>query len=113
MSNRVSFIESYAGFRVFFWVLWCLTFPMGYSIPTFAADFRVFKSMITHIFATIGLQTTHMSGHLTGIGIHVPQMCIEVGFSAGTGHEVVSVLQRFVGHRPITNAQGFARPLHV
>ena len=108
----MSLIELYVGFRVFLGSVVSGVLG-GYVVPTFAADFRVFKSMITHIFATIGLQTTHMSGHLTGIGIHVPQMCIEVGFSAGTGHEVVSVLQRFVGHRPITNAQGFARPLHV
>ena len=110
MSNRVSFIESYAGFRVFFWVLWCLTFPMGYSIPTFAADFRVFKSMITHIFTTIGQVTTHLSGHVTGIGIHVPQRCIEMGITSDVGEGALLALQNFVGQRPITCAQGFSHP---
>ena len=77
-------------------------------VPTFAADFRVFKQMLTHALSA-GPMNTHMTGHLSGLGIHVPQPCIEIGFSAGASEPALGALRNFVGRRPITCAQGFSR----
>ena len=105
----VSLIELYVVFRREFGG--CVSgVHCDYLVPTFATDFRVFKAMLTHILSTIDQRTTHMSGHLTGIGIHVPQSCIEVGFTVEASETALLALRNFVGQRPITCAQGFSRP---
>ena len=84
-----------------------------YSRPTFAADFREFKMMLTHICATVGGICVSTSGHLSGIGIHVPQSSTVIAFTRADSEIALLALRRFVGHRPITNAQGFSRPFVI
>ena len=81
-----------------------------YVVPTFAAEFKLFRKALTHLFSTVGFEGWSTSGHLTVLGIHVPQTCMEMGFTHDSSVEVQRILPTFVGARPITCAQGFSKP---
>ena len=88
-------------------------FSNRYLVPTFAADFRYFKQVLTYLFgqvASIGYST---SGHLSSVGIHVPQVCVQMGLQHSSSEAALACLLQFVGGRPIVNSQGFSKPFHV
>ena len=69
--------------------------------------------MISHLFAQSDGIEFFTSGHLSPIGVYVPQRCVCVGLCFQTSEVVLSTLKDFVGSRPIVNAQGFSRPFVV
>ena len=69
--------------------------------------------MISHLFAQSDGIEIFTSGHLSPIGVYVPQRCVCVGLCFQTSEVVLSTLKDFVGSRPIVNAQGFSRPFVV
>ena len=83
-----------------------------YVALTFAAAFKEFRKVLIHLLSISGIPGAGYSGHLTAIGIHVPQACLELGFPHEEGEYAHSVLQDFVGNgnHPIVSAQGFSKP---
>ena len=109
----VSFLEIYVLYREF------LGGPVGglnafnrYVVPTFAADFRIFKKMITNIFSKAGVSGQVSSQHLVAAGVLVPQLSVQFGLCHDLSVRAVQLLIKFVGTRPITCAQGFSKPYY-
>ena len=109
----VSFLEIYVLYREF------LGGPVGglnafnrYVVPTFAADFRIFKKMITNIFSKAGVSGQVSSQHLVAAGVLVPQLSVQFGLCHDLSVRAVQLLIKFVGARPITCAQGFSKPYY-
>eukprot|EP00435_Cladocopium_sp_Y103_P028358 s1432_g7.t1 len=107
----VSFLELYVLFRDF------LGSPVGglggvcrYSHPTFAADYRIFRNILINLLAKANVQGQCTSNHLVGVGVMIPQVGVRMGLSYDLGVFALRRLKQFVGARPITNSQGFAKP---
>ena len=106
----VSYVELYVCFRRFFGGPISGGAVSEYVALTFAAGFKEFRKVLTHLLSISGIPGAGSSGHLTAIGIHVPQACLELGFPHEEGEYAHRVLQIFVGNRPIVSAQGFSKP---
>ena len=109
----VSFLEIYVLYREF------LGGPVGglnafnrYVVPTFAADLRIFKKMITNIFSKAGVSGQVSSQHLVAAGVLVPQLSVQFGLCHDLSVRAVQLLIKFVGTRQITCAQGFSKPYY-
>ena len=66
--------------------------------------------VLTHLLGHAGEMHSVFSGHLSFIGIHVPQQSVQFGISHETSEEDLQRLKDFVGNRPITCSQGFPKP---
>eukprot|EP00438_Fugacium_kawagutii_P004481 Skav232404 [mRNA] locus=scaffold1077:741915:746805:+ [translate_table: standard] len=110
----VSFVEFYVVVRRFLGDhLTGLGGGSRFCHPTFSADFRIFRQMLTKFFQAIGVRGMHPSGHLSVVGVHVVQTSVTMGIGFDDSEYVLCSLRDFVGCRPIVNSQGFARPYRV
>eukprot|EP00438_Fugacium_kawagutii_P024523 Skav231374 [mRNA] locus=scaffold1586:776664:778895:+ [translate_table: standard] len=110
----VSFVEFYVVVRRFLGDhLTGLGGGSRFCHPTFSADFRIFRQMLTKFFQAIGVRGMHPSGHLSVVGVHVVQTSVTMGIGLDDSEYVLCSLRDFVGCRPIVNSQGFARPYRV
>ena len=84
-----------------------------FAVPTFAAEFRCFKKVISHLFGQSEGIACSTSGHLSFIGVHVPPQSVCFGLSLQVSEAILVALKNFIGGRPIVNAQGFFKPFVV
>lgn len=80
--RRVSYIEMYVVVpRILGSSLIGLMGGSRYVNVTFAADFDVFKSMLTTLFDAVGVTGRETSGHLRVVAIFVPQPSVVMGIT--------------------------------
>ena len=114
----VSYFELFVGFR-----LWCgeslfdavaVKDHNRYSHHTAAGEFRLFKKMFLGICTALGIapqQTQKGWVDLSAFGVFCGTDGIWFAWPVATEVQVLSEIAKFVRDRPITNSQGFARPM--
>eukprot|EP00435_Cladocopium_sp_Y103_P015513 s1799_g3.t2 len=107
MMRLVSHLELFVCFRRFLGCPVSGGFINTYAALTFAADYKVFRKILYHLLSTTGILSAGTSGHLTVLGIHIPQACIELGFPQDEAEFAQCKLRDFVGNRPIVEAGTF------
>ena len=81
-----------------------------YQAVTFASDMNCFRKALRHLLTKSGLTFSPDKVDLSCVKIFVPQVAVQLGWPHDVEHHVLSLLAQFVGSRPITTSQGFAKP---
>ena len=81
-----------------------------YRVVTFASDMAFFRNALRFILNESGLNFASDKADLSAILIFTPQLAVQMGWSLDIETPILEDLRRFVGDRPIQNAQGFAKP---
>ena len=112
----VSQLELFVGFRIHR-SAGPLTLAGGvanpYQVVTFAADFTLFKRLVKFLRDQTGFSLSPYTVDLSSINVIPPQVGVQIGWSRDLQETVFSSLLDFIGSRPVTNHQGFARPWHI
>lgn len=77
---------------------------------TLAADFRVFRYLFRVLCGHLNYTMTYRKASLEHLRIYTSLDAVRFPCSPARLREVGEILLRFVGSRPIRNAQGFSRP---
>eukprot|EP00438_Fugacium_kawagutii_P003002 Skav233481 [mRNA] locus=scaffold1310:76310:77405:+ [translate_table: standard] len=85
----------------------------SFTEPTLASDFRIFRRMLILFLDAAGVTGQFSSGHLKVVDVFVPQVSVTMGITCEESELVLGAVASFVGRRPVTSAQGMARPWRV
>ena len=114
-SRLVSIPEIYLGFRRFGNSGSPVSFVGGgvgtcYHVLTVAADMAFFRNILRHLLVSSGVGFSPDKLDLSQANVFVPQLAVRVGWPHSLEADVIRDVIEFAGNRPITSAQGFAKP---
>ena len=115
-SRVVSLLELFVGYRCF-----CRSGPLSlgslganqYQVVTFAVDFAYFKRVMKFLREQTLFVLSPFSVNLSHLMVIPPQQGVQIGWTQEIQETVFLALAEFIGQRPVTNHQSFARPWHI